>query len=107
VSSFLGHEQDISIIKKYDRKSLQFHSFEELSTFTFCDKLWNWICKLKGWHKLQFIYICKNWPDDPKVDCKSLCYLIKFTVRNEHLNEELEEFESEFQQDKILKIEKL
>jgi hypothetical protein len=39
VSSFVSHEQDISIIKKYDKKILSSYAFEVLSSVASCAKL--------------------------------------------------------------------
>ncbi len=39
VSSFVGHEQSIGIVEKYDKKILASYAFELLSSLTSCDKL--------------------------------------------------------------------
>jgi hypothetical protein len=49
----------------------------------------------------ELIFVSKNWPNDPRVDCKSLSDLVKFIAMDEQLEKELQEFEDEFKQDKI------
>jgi len=38
------------------------------------------------------IFVSKNWFNDPRLNCKSPCNLIKIIEINEQLEEELEEF---------------
>lgn len=45
-----------------------------------------------------------NWPNDPKVGCKSSSSLIKFTKMDVDLEKELEEFESLFEQNGIAEL---
>jgi hypothetical protein len=49
----------------------------------------------------KLIFVSKNWPNDAKVGCKSLNDLVEFIEMDEQLEEELQEFEGEFEQEKI------
>jgi hypothetical protein len=56
-------------------------------------------CQSKNLKKLNFVN--KNWPIDARVGCKSLSDLIEFIEMDEQLEEELQEFEGEFEKDEI------
>jgi hypothetical protein len=43
------------------------------------------------------IFINKNWPNGPRIGCKSPSSLIKFIEMDGDLEKELEEFESYFE----------
>jgi hypothetical protein len=49
----------------------------------------------------KLIFVSKNWPTDAKVGCKSPSDLVEFIEMDEQLEEELQEFEGEFEQEKI------
>jgi hypothetical protein len=49
----------------------------------------------------KLIFVNKNWPIDARVGCKSPSDLVKFIEMDEQLEKELQEFEGEFEQDKI------
>ncbi len=52
--------------------------------------------------KLNFLN--KNWPNDPKVGCKSPCNLIEFIKTDGDLEKELEQFEGDFEIDEISEL---
>ncbi len=43
----------------------------------------------------------RNWFNDSRVGCKSLCNLVEFNQMDEHLENKLENFEDEFEWDEI------
>jgi hypothetical protein len=45
----------------------------------------------------KLIFVSKNWPNDARVSCKSLSDLIEFIEMDEQSEEELQEFEGEFE----------
>ncbi len=53
------------------------------------------ICKLKNLEKL--IFVNKNWPNDLKIGCKSPSNLLEFIEKDVNLENQLEEFEGEFE----------
>jgi hypothetical protein len=52
----------------------------------------------------KFIFVNKNWPNDPKIGCKSPSNLLEFLERNMHLEEELKKFEGEFEKDEVVEV---
>ncbi len=46
----------------------------------------------------------KNWSNDLRVTCKSPFNLIEFLERNIDLEEELEEFEGDFEKDEVVEV---
>ncbi len=46
----------------------------------------------------------KNWLNDAKVGCKSPFNLIEFLKRDIGLEEELEEFEGDFEKDEVVEV---
>ncbi len=46
----------------------------------------------------------KNWPNDPKVGCKSPPNLFKFLQRDINLEGASEQFEREFEKDEIVEM---
>jgi hypothetical protein len=51
----------------------------------------------------KFIFVNKNWPNDPKIRCKSPSVL-DFLERDIDLEEEFEEFEGEFASDEVVEV---
>ncbi len=49
----------------------------------------------------KLIFVSKNWPNDARVSCKSLSDLIEFIEMDEQSEEELQEFEGEFEWEEI------
>ncbi len=45
-----------------------------------------------------------NWPNDPRVGCKSLFNLIEFIKMDGDLKEGLQQFENAFEKNEIVKI---
>jgi hypothetical protein len=60
------------------------------------------ICKQKKLKKL--IFVNKNWPNDPRIGCKSPSNLLEFLERDIDLKDELEKFEGEFERDEVVKV---
>jgi hypothetical protein len=58
--------------------------------------------QIKNFKKL--IFINKNWPNDLKIGSKSPSNLIKFFEKDINLEEELEEFEGEFERDEVVEV---
>jgi hypothetical protein len=52
----------------------------------------------------KLIFVNKNWPNDPRIGCKSLSNLVEFLKKDVNLEEELEEFEGEFEKDKVVEV---
>ncbi len=52
----------------------------------------------------KLIFVSKNWPNDPKIGCKSQSNLLEFLKRDVHLEVELEEFEGEFERDEVVEV---
>ncbi len=50
----------------------------------------------------KLIFVSQNWPNDPKVGCNMSSTLVKFIEKNEIVEEELEEFEGEFEREEIV-----
>ncbi len=46
----------------------------------------------------------KNWSNDHRVACKSSFNLIEFLERNIDVEEELEEFEGDFEKDEVVEV---
>jgi hypothetical protein len=61
-------------------------------------------CRLQSKYLEKLIFVSKNWPNDTRVGCKSLSDLIEFIEMNEQLEEELQEFESQFEWEEIFNI---
>ncbi len=49
----------------------------------------------------KLIFINKNWPNDPRICCKSPSSLVEFMEMDGDLEKKLEEFESFFEQMKL------
>jgi hypothetical protein len=52
----------------------------------------------------KFIFVNKNWPNDPKIRCKSPSNLLEFLEMDIDLEEECEEFGREFEKDEVIKV---
>ncbi len=60
------------------------------------------VCEQKNLEKL--IFVNKNWPNDSRIWYKSSFNLLEFLVRDMDLEEELEEFEGEFERDEVVEV---
>ncbi len=49
-------------------------------------------CHLQTYNLEKLIFVDKNWPNDPKIRCKSPSNLLEFLERDIDLEEELEKF---------------
>jgi hypothetical protein len=50
------------------------------------------------------MFVNKNWPNDPRIGCKSPFNLVKFLEKDVNLEENLEEFEGEFARDEVVEV---
>jgi hypothetical protein len=50
------------------------------------------------------IFVNKNWPNDHRIRCKFPFNLVEFFEKDIDLKEELEEFEKDFEKDKIVEV---
>ncbi len=46
----------------------------------------------------------KNWPNDPRIGCKSPFSLVDFIESDLNVKEQLEEFERAFERDKVVEL---
>ncbi len=58
-------------------------------------------CRLLTENLEKSIFVNKNWPNDLGIGCKSSSKLMEFLERDVDLEEELEEFEGEFEKEEI------
>ncbi len=58
-------------------------------------------CRLQTKNLEKLIFINKNWPNDPRIWCKSPFNLLKFLEMDMDLEEELEQFEGKFEKDVV------
>ncbi len=63
-------------------------------------------CHLQTKNLEMLIFVNKNWPNDPKIECKSPFNLLEFLERDMDLEKELEKFEGEFQRDEVVEVQK-
>jgi hypothetical protein len=49
------------------------------------------------------IFVSKNWPNGPRIGCKSPSNLVEFIIHGD-LEKELEEFESSFERDEVVDL---
>jgi hypothetical protein len=61
-------------------------------------------CRLQTENLKKLMFVNKNWPNDPKIGCKSSCNLVEFLEKDVDLEEELEEFEGEFERDEVVEV---
>jgi hypothetical protein len=61
-------------------------------------------CCLQSNNLDNFIFVSKNWPNDPRVNCSSPSSLIELIAGDVVLGEELEQYEGEFEKDKRLQL---
>jgi hypothetical protein len=52
----------------------------------------------------KLIFTSKNWPNDPRVGCKYPSNLIAFIKVDQDLEEELEQFEGDFEKDQFFEL---
>jgi hypothetical protein len=48
--------------------------------------------------------VSENWPNDPRIGCKSLSSLAYFIENDLNLKEEFEEFERALEKDKVVEL---
>jgi hypothetical protein len=52
----------------------------------------------------KLIFVSKNWPNDPRIGCKSLSSLVDFIESDFNLEKEFEEFEGAFERDEVVEL---
>jgi len=61
-------------------------------------------CHLQIQNLEKLIFVNKNWPNDLIIGYKSPSNLLEFLERDINLEEELEEFEGEFERDEVIEV---
>ncbi len=61
-------------------------------------------CHLQSKNLDKLIFVSKNWPNDPKIGCKSPSSLADFIESDINLKKELEEFECAFERDEVVEL---
>jgi hypothetical protein len=61
-------------------------------------------CHLQTKNLEKLIFFNKNWLNDFRIGCKSPSNLVEFLEKDVDLKEELEEFEGEFEKDKVVEM---
>jgi hypothetical protein len=52
----------------------------------------------------NLIFVSKNWPNDPRIGCKSPFNLIDFIESDINLEEKFEKFEEDFERDEVVEL---
>ncbi len=52
----------------------------------------------------NLIFVNKNWPNDPRISCKSSFSLIDVIEMDVNLEKDLKEFERAFERDEIMEL---
>jgi hypothetical protein len=60
-------------------------------------------CHLQSKKLDKLIFVNKNWPNDPRIGCKSTLSLVDFIETNLNVEKELE-FEEAFEKNKVVKL---
>jgi hypothetical protein len=58
-------------------------------------------CCLQSKNLNKFIFVSQNWHNDPRLGCKTPSNFVKFIEKDKIIEEELEEFEREFEKEDI------
>jgi hypothetical protein len=53
---------------------------------------------------LNVIFVSKNWPNNSKVGCKASSNIVKIIEMDGDLDEELEQFEGDFERDEVFEL---
>ncbi len=64
-------------------------------------------CRLQSENLDKLNFVGQNWPNDPRVGCNMPSTLVKFIEKDEIVEEKLEEFENEFENEKIVNMNSL
>ncbi len=59
-------------------------------------------CQLQSKSLDELNFVSQNWPNDPKVGCNMPSTLVEFIKKDEIVEEELEEFEREFEKEETV-----
>jgi len=73
--------------------------FSLVGTLTSLKRCW---LQSKNLDKINFLN--QNWPNDPKVGCNMSSTLVEFIEKDEIIEEELKEFEREFEKEEIVNM---
>ncbi len=52
----------------------------------------------------NLIFVNKNWPNDPRIGCKSPSNLLEFIEKDVNLEHDLGKFEGEFERDEVVEV---
>ncbi len=52
----------------------------------------------------KLIFVSKNWPNDPRINCKSFSSLANFIESDLNFLKKLEEFEKTFKRDEVVEL---
>jgi hypothetical protein len=52
----------------------------------------------------KLIFVSKNWPNDPRINCKSFSSLANFIESDLNFFKKLEEFEKTFKRDEVVEL---
>jgi hypothetical protein len=61
-------------------------------------------CRLQLNFLNKLIFVSKNWPNDPRIGCKSPSSLANFIESDLNLEEELEKFKGAFEKDEVMEF---
>jgi hypothetical protein len=61
-------------------------------------------CHLQLENLDKLIFVNKNWPNDSRIGCKSPFSLVDFIENDLNQEEKLEEFERDFERDKVMEL---
>jgi hypothetical protein len=61
-------------------------------------------CCLETENLEKLIFVNKNWPNDRIIGCKSSSNLVESLKKDVDLEEELKEFEGEFEKDEVVEV---
>jgi hypothetical protein len=52
--------------------------------------------------KKSYFFVSQNWPNDPRLGCKTMSNFVEFVEKDKIIEDELEEFEGEFKREEIV-----
>jgi hypothetical protein len=61
-------------------------------------------CRSQSQNLDKLIFVSKNWPNDPRISCKSLFSLVDFIDNDLNLEKRLVEFEGAFERDEVVEL---
>ncbi len=64
-------------------------------------------CHLQSKNLEKLIFVNQNWPNDPRLRCKTPSNFVEFIEKDKIIEEELEEFEGGFEREEIVDMNSL